>query len=430
MKILYAIHVKFSLAFFMLLIIQQAVGSTNRFFVADNPPEENVVNLYLDCDSCNMHDIRENLDIVNYVHDPALANVYVMVTTIPASGGTVYTMEFTGLKNFSGMADTLRFPIDAQVSAYEKQDIMLTKLKRGLLPYILKTPDADRLTIHFRRKTGHVVEDINDPWDSCVYSLTAMGSASMEKNYESVFLYVNGYFGRITKASKTELNFKFSDTESTSTYEVYEGESMDYRYFMQTYSLGMLHVRSIGDHFGAGLIGDVQNSSYANLEFQLNLLPTVEYSIFNYKSSSRKQLRFLYSLGYEHSDYYETTIFDRSADYLFKQELRIGFSLKKPFGDFSAQFKAKNYLIHGSGIDMSFYAGSGFNVYKGLWLNANFAVSIPQNQRSLSAGSSSLESALTGQQQQETGMSVQIGFGFTFRFGSKSNNAVNPRFEF
>src|SRR5688572_32164503 len=60
--------------------------------------------VYLDCNECFGDFIREEVDMVEYVRDPAEADVHVIVTSAEtASGGEERSIAFIGLGRFKGL---------------------------------------------------------------------------------------------------------------------------------------------------------------------------------------------------------------------------------------------------------------------------------------------------------------------------------------
>ena len=65
--------------------------------------------VYLDCNNCFGDFIREEVDIVEYVRDPAEADVHVIVTrSETGSGGRERAVALIGVGRFKGMDFKLR----------------------------------------------------------------------------------------------------------------------------------------------------------------------------------------------------------------------------------------------------------------------------------------------------------------------------------
>ena len=97
-----------------------------------------------------------------------------------------------------------------------------------------------------------------------------------------------------------------------------------------------LAVKSISDHWSAGGRGSVSSSSFSNYKFQFRAYPGIEYDIFPYTESTRKQLRFLYTVGYTYYIYVDTTIYDQTKEGLFGHSLDIALELTQKWGSIDA----------------------------------------------------------------------------------------------
>jgi hypothetical protein len=66
--------------------------------------------VFLDCAVCDFDYLRTEMTYVNYVRDRKDAEVHVLVTTEPTGGGgTEFTIDFIGLRQFAGASERLRY---------------------------------------------------------------------------------------------------------------------------------------------------------------------------------------------------------------------------------------------------------------------------------------------------------------------------------
>ena len=118
------------------------------------------------------------------------------------------------------------------------------------------------------------------------------------------------------------------------------------------------------------------------------------------------------------------------TDDLFRQDLSINFSYYEPWGTLSASAFGSSYLNDMSQFAVGVSATGYIRIFKGLSLNLSGGVGYSQNQRSLREVQDNPNEIITGQMEMEEGFSYSINIGIGYRFGSKNNNAVNPRFGF
>ena len=66
--------------------------------------------VFIDCERCDLDFLRDDIAWIDHVRDRAVADVHVLVTAQrTGSGGTEYTANFIGLRQFSGKQDTLSY---------------------------------------------------------------------------------------------------------------------------------------------------------------------------------------------------------------------------------------------------------------------------------------------------------------------------------
>lgn len=384
------------------------------------------LNIYLDCSDCDLEYFKTNFTAVNYVNDSQDADVHILVSSLPTgSGGVEYNIRLLGLEQYKFMTDTVLAIMPEHYTYDETRQALLDKIRLGLVPYLLKTPYGERLSLFI--DDSPVSAELMDPWKNWVFDISGSGSFARQKYAESYSLSGSFYASKITKEIKIESSNYFGFSESKSSY--FDSDSLTtYTMSQQDISSRNLFVKSFGNHWGMGGFASFGRSEYSNLNFQMNLGPAVEYNLFSYEEASVRECRILYSLSYEHSAYNSVTIYDKMSDDLFSQNLSINFSYYEIWGTISASAYGSSYLNDMSQFSVGTGAAANLKLCRGLSLSVSGSVGYSQNQRSLRQGTGDPMDVVTGQWQMEEGLSYGINIGLSFRFGSKNNNAVNPRF--
>src|SRR5688572_2461316 len=93
--------------------------------------------VFLDCDFCFEDYIVDEVDIVEYVRDPAEADIQIIVTeSDTAGGGTERTVSFVGLGRFKGIDHSIRALTDSSDTEDTERSRLATAMTIGLLNYM------------------------------------------------------------------------------------------------------------------------------------------------------------------------------------------------------------------------------------------------------------------------------------------------------
>ncbi len=388
-----------------------------------------ILDVFLDCSSCDMQYFKEGLTFVNFAREPATSDVHIILTSIPsAAGGTAYSMVLSGNGRFSALGDTLKFSSSSQQTEDELRALMLSKVELGLVPFVLKTPDAGMVKVFYNIYDVADGKPEADAWRNWIFSFNFLGSANVEKSYKSLNIMTGFYGAKVSRETKIEFASNFIYTEYQ--YPDYTDPlNKISKSVLKDFSGSGLYVKSIGSHFGLGAIVGIKNNSFNNLRLKLQIDPTIEYSLFDYSEASQRQMRILYSVGYEHCDYVDTTIYNQINDHLFRQQLKVGFMVKDKIGTVEAQLYGASYLHDFSKFSLGMRASSRIRLFQGFSLSANFSLEMLRDQIALSGEDMNAEDVSRGLREMQTDFRFGCGLGFSYWFGSANNNIVNPRFE-
>jgi hypothetical protein len=387
-----------------------------------------VLNVFIDCGFCDLAYFKEKFTIINYTREPSLADVQILVNTLSTgSGGSAYHLVFFGLKRYAHLNDTLIFYSSPDQTFEEIRVDFLEKIKLGLVPFLMKTSYANHLFININ-SSQEVKREVKDPWKSWMFELN--GSASLfnqqlSKNYQ---ISASVYVSKITPELKIESEHDFTYSESRLIFPINDSDFYSINTFYRSLNSSNLIVKSLGDHFGIGGIANFRNNPLYNLDFQMKLGPAVEYNIFKYTDATHKQCRFLYNLSNEQSHYTDTTIYNKVKENLYKHNLTIMFKYIKPWGDFNAVLNGSGYIDDFSCYSLGASSLTNIRITNGLTFNISVGLNMYRDQISQRKGTATPEEVLTYQKKMVSKYDYSINFGFTYRFGSKFNNTVNPRF--
>jgi hypothetical protein len=378
--------------------------------------------VFLDCHQCDMDYIRREILFVNFVRDREIADVHILVTIqTTAAGGREYTLEFIGRNGYYDIRNSLKFVSNQTDTDDEQRRGLVRVLKMGLVPYAAKTPLGDFLDVAFDKRIQP--EAVEDSWNSWVFSAGVSGSVSGEKAKD--FASLSGYLSanRVTPAEK--LRMGLSANLNSSTFHLDEGPVSS---SADSESFSGLYVVSLNDHWSAGSWLSVYASSYNNVALTVNPAPAIEYNVFPYEESTRKQLRLLYRIGYSFNRYIEETVYLKTRESVLGQTLSLTLEIKEPWGNVSSSLQGSNHLTDFSKNRLEFWGGVSLHVFRGMALNFSGRYSSIHDQISLRKSEVSLEDALLGGKALPTNYSYGLSVGVSYTFGSIYTNIVNPRF--
>ena len=243
---------------------------------------KDALNVYMEASNY----IRKEIPYVNYVRDIKDAGVYIISTfQRTGSGGGEYTYFLIGQHQNAGMRDTITFVTSPDETQDEKRIMEVRTLKMGLMRYVAKTPLSKYMNISFSESLSETVS--SDKWDSWVFKTQISGFLNGEKSYKSSYLNGNLSAARITKDWKINLNamYNYRVDKIDIDDEIITSDNI-------RKSFSALVVKSISDHWSYGGSYYIGSSSYSNLDLSTSIMPGIEYDLFPYSESTRRQLSY------------------------------------------------------------------------------------------------------------------------------------------
>ena len=380
--------------------------------------------VYLDCGSCDRDYTRNEINFINYVRDRKEADIHIFVTTLSTgSAGREYSIEFIGLNEYEHIRFILKYFSNRIDTSDDTRKGLVRILKKGLMPFISDTPLEEHLTIQFEKKEDVKPMVKTDKWDSWIFSLGMNGSMSGEKLYRRSNIGASFSVNRTTPELKFSTSFQYN---LNSSYFEIDDTTIDTS--TERLRFGSLVVKSISDHWSVGGWISASSSTYANEKYSLSATPALEFSVFPYAQSTKKQLNFLYRVGVRHIAYLEETIYDKMAETLFTESLSLTLRIKQPWGTASASILGSHYFHDFSKNRLSIHGSISVRLWKGFSVYGNGSFSMIHDQLSLVKGSLTHEEILLRLKQISTTYYYSFSIGVGYSFGSVYSNVVNPRF--
>ncbi len=389
---------------------------------------EQALRVFLDCRRCDFDHFRREAAFVNYVRDRRDAQVHVLVTSQQTGGGgRAYTFDFIGLDEFAGRVDTLVYRSRQTDIEDEVRDGLLRTFTLGLMPFVAGTPLANRISISYESAEQGEMQQrpADDPWNLWVFRIGGNGRVrgeSSERSYSvggSVSARRTTEDWRIELASNGRYNEDRFELDSSETF-VSTSKNFNAEFGI---------ARSLGQHWAFGTQINVNSSTRFNRDLAVSAGPAIEFSIFPYMESTRRQVTLFYRLFVTRIDYEAITIFDKTEETRLQQELILSAQAVQPWGSIHTFGEASFYLHDLARHRLEIGGGFEIRIVRGLNFNMFGEVARIKDQIYLSAADIPEEDILLRRRQLGTDFEVFLNFGFSYTFGSIFNNVVNPRMD-
>jgi hypothetical protein len=382
--------------------------------------------VFLDCYECDDTYIRQNVEFIDYVREPAVADLHVLVTTQgTGGGGASWTAKFIGLGRLQGHDHTLTFTTPQTATGDDRRREFTKYFKLGLVAFATDTPVAPQLEVTWRRPAeAAAAKASRDPWNFWVFRVGVNGNFNGEQLSNSRSYRLNFSSNRTTEQWKLEFNANSSVNKNEFKFE--GEEAIKSR--TDQWSTGATIVKSLGPKWSVGARGSVSHSSFSNTDRSVGFSPGIEFDFFPYSEWSRRSLTVLYSAGPTSYKYRELTVYDKLSETVPSHSVSINLSLRQPWGSLNVYPNFTQHLNHPSRYRSSIWGSTDVRLFKGFSFNVFAEYNKIKDLISLRKGAATEEEVLLRLRQLQTDYSYYLGFGVSYSFGSIFNSVVNPRF--
>jgi len=385
------------------------------------------VKIFLDCNDCDMNYTRQEIPYINYVRDVREAEVFILVTRQDAgSGGEQFTFTFQGQGKFKGMNDTLTFTSSPDQTSTIIREKRTNMLKMGLMRYVAKTPLFHEIEIKHNSELES--EEVVDRWNNWVFELSTEPQYQSEETNKQLELRNSINVSKITPDIKLEVEMDHFFNREKFIENVNTDSATTNTYTTSALMVSNLFVKSLSEHWSAGLRWVMGSSTRENFNFRTDFLPSIEYDIYPYSEATHRQLRILYGAGLQINNYIDTTVYNKAKETLYLQSLNIAFQIQKKWGSINLLLIGSNYFHDLSKNRIELMSSVNIRIVKGLALRINGGIAHINDQLNLKKGDVSEAERLLQLRELATKYRVEGGIELTYTFGSIYNNIVNPRF--
>jgi hypothetical protein len=172
----------------------------------------------------------------------------------------------------------------------------------------------------------------------------------------------------------------------------------------------------------------VASNTFNNQNLNVQVTPAIEFNVFPYTESTRRELTLQYGAGVESFDYADTTIFDKTAESLPLHYLSANFVTRQPWGSADVEVEHRNYLNDAAKRRTALNGSMNIRLFRGLSFEVGGEYSWIRDQIYIRRGQRDPVDVLLRRRALLTGFEYGINIGLSYTFGSIFNNVVNPRF--
>lgn len=392
--------------------------------------------VFIDCQSgCDLTFIRSEINIVDFLLDRIAADVHVLITEQDTGGGgDAYQLIFFGQQQFLGKKDTLRFINAPNNTDFEERDLLIKYLKLGLTPFIARTQSAGQIEI--KMKVDGTKDSLQsaaalkkDPWNYWVFVTEAYGSLSKDAVYNESSLNGKLSARRITEESKLVIELTGGKNKSAFEYTDDNGNLQKFVNRNNNFTFNQYLIKSLNSHWSWGYLLEASRNTFSNNKFRTLLGTGIEYNIFPYKLVNTKSFTISYIADIRHNQYIDTSLYDKTRETLTGHSLRARLSLNQKWGTIRIGSEYRNYFHNWKYLNLQADVELEIRITGGLSFSIYSSGSLVRDQLFLPKEGATAQEVLTRRRQLASGYNFFTHCGISYRFGSKLNNFVNPRFD-
>jgi len=392
--------------------------------------QDQAVRMFLDCQAyCGDYAFfRTELPWVNHVRDQRDADVHILVTAQPtAAGGQQFTLKFIGLRANQGHDAELLFNLEPNQTDDARRRGLLRLIQLGLVPYALHTPSFDQLELKYQPPKGvtpAASAAVHDPWNHWVIR------TSINTNFNGESTSKRSSINGSISANRTTEAWKFivstNGNYSNQKFVLSEGDT--FTTINRNTRVRGVAVKSLTPHWSAGARAAMSSDTYVNQRRAMFTEAAVEWDLFPYSESTRRQFTVQYMVGPRSYSYYQETIYGKMKETIASEQLTASLALSQPWGEANVDLYTANNIRDMSQYHVEIYGYSSFRIVRGLSIFVNGNASKVHDQLYLQRGEATDQEILVRQRQLATSYRYGVSMGLSYTFGSIFNNVVNSRF--
>lgn len=412
------------------LLALSAVGGAGAQQAGDGSAD-GPVRVFLDCPQwlCDFDYARRQIPFVTWVRDRQVSDVHLLVTEEETGGGgDRFTLDFIGRRRFEGRERRLTFSSDPTQTEAEEREGLVRTMQIGLVGYAAETSAARGLRISYDGEAagdGGAAAQVSDPWNRWVFDVDVGGDFDSEERETSVSFDGGLSVNRTTPEWKIDIGV--GGDFSRRRFDVGDGE--EFVSIQRRVGLRSVVVNSLGAHWSVGGQASIRHATRRNQDLAVGVGPALEFNVFPYEESSRRQLTILYSVSAERFEYADTTVFGALSEGRTSHALDVSLDAQQPWGELNFSVEGAHFLRELQQNRLTVSGRVEIQLVEGLSFDVEGSASRIRDQIYLPAAEASEEEILVGEREFATEFEKSFEIGLSYTFGSIYSDVVNPRFE-
>lgn len=393
---------------------------------------QQTVRVYLDCPGwlCDFDYFRREVGYVSWVRDRNVSDVQVLVTQQgTGGGGQRITLDLIGRGDFEGIERRLDYTSGPSETDAETREGLLRVLKLGLAGYLARTEAAAQLDLTYEGEPAAGGEQAagpdDDPWNRWIFEIDAGGGFESEGRSEEFDVDGSLSANRTTRELKIDVGLSGSYSESQFTLD----DDSTFTSIQRQYGVSSVVVSSVGPHWSVGGQGSVRHSTQQNQELAASAGPAVEYNLFPYAESTRRQLTVLYAMSANAFDYDQETVFNQFSEERLSHRLEISLDAQEPWGEVGVSLRGSHYLDNVRQNRVTLSGNTEIQLVQGLSFDIFGSASRVRDQIYLPLEEATDEEIIVGEREFATDFEYELNVGFSYTFGSIYSSVVNARLD-
>ena len=381
--------------------------------------QNNKLKAYLDC-RCDQNYLKQQTSFLDHVRDQNLADIEIFILDLRNSNGTrSFEIKIDGNNEYQEISSSVLVSGYANDTSSTLRDKLLNKLKLALVPFL------DKANYNIKVDVDSNFDDLtvnDDKWKNWVFELSGSYNDDKEETRKTNRYELEFEVDKLTPDWRIGMEIKRNESKGK-----YFSNDNVYTSSRKTTSFSGRVVKSISDHFSAGVFLGAYQNTYENIDLNRYIAPAIEYSFYPYKDVLSKEITLAYRIGVGKRNYIEKTIYGYEKQKLSSQTLSLNIRFRQKWGNISSYLNATQFLNDGTKKRFSLRSDLDLRVYEGLAVRFSTNINLIREQYSLAAVSNSIEELLLQQRQIATDYKTNFSVGLSYTFGSIYNSVINTR---